>query len=71
MAPARRSALNGRGLVCDHGCVGAGRGKKIFVSSTFNDNERRREIVKETLAGAGMLAERLTAGSQPTVEEGH
>ena len=44
---------------------------KVFISSTFMDNEDRRKIVEDAILGAGMLPigmERFTATTQPTVE---
>lgn len=45
---------------------------KVFVSSTYRDNEERRRIVQEAITMAGMVwhgMEIFTASTSPTVEE--
>lgn len=45
---------------------------KVFVSSTYRDNEERRKSVQEAVTMAGMVwhgMEIFTAGTRPTVEE--
>jgi hypothetical protein len=45
---------------------------KVFVSSTYRDNEERRKLVQEAITTAGMLwhgMELFTASTKPTVEE--
>ncbi|MGA1876032.1 MAG: DUF4062 domain-containing protein, partial [bacterium] len=45
---------------------------KVFVSSTFLDNQNRRKVVREAVTMAGMLwhgMELFTAGTRPTKEE--
>ena len=45
---------------------------KVFVSSTFRDNEKRRKDVQDAITMAGMVwhgMEVFPAGIRPTVEE--
>jgi hypothetical protein len=45
---------------------------KVFVSSTYLDNQERRKLVQEAITMAGMLwhgMEIFTASARPTVEE--
>ncbi len=45
---------------------------KVFVSSTYLDNERRRKIVQEAITTAGMVwhgMELFAASAEPVVEE--
>ncbi|MGD9325028.1 MAG: SUMF1/EgtB/PvdO family nonheme iron enzyme, partial [Desulfobacterales bacterium] len=50
----------------------ARRSYKVFISSTYIDNENRRKIVQDAITMAGMVwhgMEIFTASTQPTVEE--
>ncbi len=45
---------------------------KVFVSSTYLDNQERRKIVRDAITMAGMVwhgMEIFTASTRPTVEE--
>ncbi|MHC1743069.1 MAG: SUMF1/EgtB/PvdO family nonheme iron enzyme [Syntrophobacteraceae bacterium] len=45
---------------------------KVFVSSTFRDNEERRKVVRDAITMAGMVwhgMEIFTASTEPTVDE--
>jgi hypothetical protein len=44
---------------------------RVFISSTFIDNEDRRQTVEDAILAAGLLPvgmERFTASTRPTVE---
>ncbi len=46
--------------------------ERVFISSTYRDNEERRKIVEDAIQRAGMMPlwmERFTASARPTVEE--
>ena len=45
---------------------------RVFISSTYRDNEERRKVVEDAIQRAGMMPlwmERFTASARPTVEE--
>ena len=47
-------------------------GERVFISSTYLDNRRRRQVVEEAVIGAGMVPvgmEHFTASARPTVED--